>query len=113
MQCQLMSSVMDLFDQALMLFGMFSHQMKCSAHIVFLQHIEQARRIAQMRSIVEGQGDGAIRSSAIEQDVGIAVLCSSIQMMKGGCNKVHQVPIKSQTHSMLLGGFVMGGQKLI
>jgi hypothetical protein len=33
--------------------------MKCPANIVFRQHIQHARRIAQMRPIVEGQGHSA------------------------------------------------------
>lgn len=46
MQRQLMSALIDLFEQVTVKFSVFPDQMKCASNIMLCQHIQDARRIA-------------------------------------------------------------------
>jgi hypothetical protein len=54
-----MPALTNLAQQVVALLGISPDQVKRPVNIMLCQHIQHARRIAQMRPVVEGQGHSA------------------------------------------------------
>ena len=87
MQGKLMSALVNLFYQIWVLFSTFSHYVKSSAHVIFFQNIQHARRIARVRTIVKGQSDLIAGFVAVPQDIWLSSLHCAVKMLES----VHSV----------------------
>jgi hypothetical protein len=67
-QGRLVSALMDQADKVRVAFGALSHQMERGADPVSFEHLQQARCIPRMGSIVEGQRNLAARPISLEQE---------------------------------------------
>ncbi len=85
MDSDLMPARMDSLDEALILFNIFPDQKERRADFVLCQHIQHLRRVARMRTIVEGEGDLAAGGVSAPQDVGVAGLhpCVNAEEVRG------------------------------
>ncbi len=77
-QGKLMSALVDLLDQIRVALDAFPYQVECGTHLVPLQHLQQARRIPRVRTIVKGQRDPAVWSFPQIEDVRVAALGGTI-----------------------------------
>src|SRR5215208_2525608 len=82
MQCQLMSALMDLLNNVWVLFYTVSNQKERGTYILVCEHIEQARRILSMWTIVKCQRDLRAGRIAVEQDLRITALCKIIETLE-------------------------------
>jgi hypothetical protein len=80
--CQLMPVVVDLLDDIWVMLHTVSNQKECGAHLMLFQHIQQARRIPQVRTIVKRQRDLGPGRVAMEQDLGIKALGKIIETLE-------------------------------
>jgi hypothetical protein len=59
-QGELMPALVDMVDQIGVALDAFPDQVECGTYLVPFQHIQQARRIPRVRTVVKGQCDPAI-----------------------------------------------------
>ncbi len=80
-----MSLRVDSLHQMLILFNLAPDQEKRRADFVLCQHVQHPRRVARMRTIVEGEGDLAARWVAAPERIGVAGLhpCVEAEEQRG------------------------------
>jgi hypothetical protein len=88
-QGELVPALVDLPGQVRVALDTFSHQVEGGAHFVPFQHLEQARRIYWVRTIVERQRDLAAGSITLIEDLRVAALSSLIITLEIGGKDIH------------------------
>lgn len=82
-QGRLVSALMDLADQSRVAFGGFAHQVERGAYPMPFKHIQQARCVAWMGTIVKGQCDLTTRPIALKKDLRKPALGRTIEAQEG------------------------------
>lgn len=85
MDSDLMPASVDSLDETLILFNIFPDQKECRADFVLCQHIQYLRRVARVRTIVEGERDLAAGGVSAPQNIGVAGLhpCVGAEEVRG------------------------------
>lgn len=74
MDSDFMPASVDSLYEILIAFNIFPDQKECRVNVMLRQHIQHARRIARVRTVIECQGDLVAGWVAAPQDVGVAGL---------------------------------------